>query len=63
MNSAIDQKLRFCNGGICDISWGHYKGESIKQVRDVGVCFMRYNELAHFLCKFYVKEMGFQVFL
>ena len=26
MNSAIDQKLSFCNGGICDISWGHYKG-------------------------------------
>lgn len=37
--------------------------ESIKQVRDVGACCMRYKELAHFLCKFYVKEMGFKVFL
>ena len=61
MNSAIDQKLSFCNGGICDISWGHYN--SIKHVRDVGASCMRYKEHAHFLCKFYVKEMGFKVFL
>lgn len=53
MNSAIDQKLSFC-----DISRGHYN--SIKHVRDVGSCFMRCKELAHLLRKFYVKKkLGF----
>ena len=61
MNSAIDQKLSFCNGGICDIKLRTL--HSIKHVREVGACCMLFEELAHLLCKFYVKEMGFKAFL